>query len=108
VRPFLALEEGPDACLVDLLGGADEPAAFAARVLAARTPPGPSASARLSRREHEVLLRLRSPSSLDEIADDLGVSVNTVKTHVRAIYVKLGVAGRRAAVVAAHHHGLLV
>ena len=38
----------------------------------------------------------------------MGVSVNTVKTHLRAVYVKLGVNGRRAAVLAAHEQGLLV
>ena len=45
--------------------------------------------------------------SLDEIAADLTVSVNTVKSHVRSIYTKLGVSSRRLAVLAAHEHGLL-
>jgi LuxR family maltose regulon positive regulatory protein len=45
--------------------------------------------------------------SLDEIAADLTVSVNTVKSHARSIYAKLGVSGRRLAVLAAHEHGLL-
>ena len=40
--------------------------------------------------------------SLDEIAADLTVSVNTVKSHVRSIYAKLGVSSRR---LAAHEHG---
>ena len=44
---------------------------------------------------------------LVDIAADLTVSVNTVKSHVRAIYAKLGVSSRRAAVLAAHENGLL-
>jgi len=34
-------------------------------------------------------------SNLDEIAGDLAVSVNTIKSHVRAIYGKPGVSIRR-------------
>ena len=45
--------------------------------------------------------------SLDEIAADLTVSVNTVKSHVRSIYAKLGVSSRLFAVLAAHERGLL-
>ena len=45
--------------------------------------------------------------SLDEIATDLTVSVNTVKSHVRSIYAKLSVSSRRMAVLAAREHGLL-
>ena len=50
---------------------------------------------------------LPSMLSLNEIAADLTVSVNTVKSHVRSIYAKLGVSSRRLAVLAAHEHGLL-
>ena len=63
--------------------------------------------ARLSERELTVLGLLPTMLSLDEIATDLTVSVNTVKSHVRAIYAKLGVSSRRLAVLAAHEHGLL-
>jgi LuxR family maltose regulon positive regulatory protein len=35
------------------------------------------------------------------------VSVNTVKSHVRAIYGKLGVSTRRAAVLTALEHAVL-
>jgi LuxR family transcriptional regulator, maltose regulon positive regulatory protein len=35
------------------------------------------------------------------------VSVNTVKSHLRSIYRKLGVAGRREAVEAGRRRGLL-
>ncbi|GHO44929.1 hypothetical protein KSX_30920 [Ktedonospora formicarum] len=42
-----------------------------------------------------------------EIASALVVSVNTVKTHVRSIYRKLGVANRVEASVVAHSLHLL-
>jgi LuxR family maltose regulon positive regulatory protein len=63
--------------------------------------------AMLSEREITVLGLLPSMLSLDEIALDLTVSVNTVKSHVRSIYTKLGVSSRRLAVLAAHEQGLL-
>jgi len=63
--------------------------------------------AMLSEREITVLGLLPSLLSLDEIALDLTVSVNTVKSHVRSIYTKLGVSSRRLAVLAAHEQGLL-
>jgi LuxR family maltose regulon positive regulatory protein len=61
----------------------------------------------LSERELAVLTMLPSLLPLVDIAADLTVSVNTVKSHVRAIYAKLGVSSRRAAVLAAHENGLL-
>ena len=61
----------------------------------------------LSTREREVLDQLPSLHTIEEIADRLAVSANTVKTHIRAIYGKLGVSSRRTAVLAAHEHGLL-
>ena len=61
----------------------------------------------LSQRELAVLGLLPSMLSLDEIATDLTVSVNTVKSHVRSIYAKLGVSSRRMAVLSAREHGLL-
>jgi LuxR family maltose regulon positive regulatory protein len=61
----------------------------------------------LSTRERDVLVRLVSLSSLGGIAEDLDVSVNTVKSHVRAIYGKLGVSTRRAAVLTALEHAVL-
>lgn len=52
----------------------------------------------LSEREREVFSQLRTTRTIQEIADALGVSVNTVKSHQRAIYRKLSVASRREAV----------
>ncbi|QNA94148.1 helix-turn-helix transcriptional regulator [Microbacterium sp. Se63.02b] len=52
----------------------------------------------LSDREREVFQQLQTARTLHEIAGELSVSINTVKTHQRAIYRKLGVSSRREAV----------
>ncbi|UAC01455.1 hypothetical protein Dvina_04470 [Dactylosporangium vinaceum] len=52
----------------------------------------------LTERETLVLQYLRSMLSIAEIAAVLSVSANTVKTHVRHVYRKLGVSRRRDAV----------
>ena len=52
----------------------------------------------LSDRETDVLRLLRSDLSGPEIARELAVSLNTVRTHTRNIFDKLGVNSRRAAV----------
>ena len=52
----------------------------------------------LSERELEVLKLLRSELSGPEIAEQLIVSLNTLRTHTKNIYNKLGVNNRRAAV----------
>lgn len=61
----------------------------------------------LSDRELAVLRYLPSQLSQREIAGELYVSLNTVKTHCRAIYRKLGVNGRHAAVQSARDLDLL-
>ncbi|MGC4935099.1 LuxR C-terminal-related transcriptional regulator [Gordonia sp. DT30] len=55
-------------------------------------------SSPLTRREHEVLEYLRMPMTVNEIADALFISPNTLKTHCRSLYRKLGVTNRRGAV----------
>lgn len=52
----------------------------------------------LSERERDVFQQLQTARTLHEIAQELAVSINTVKTHQRAIYRKLGVSSRREAV----------
>jgi DNA-binding NarL/FixJ family response regulator len=65
----------------------------------------PSGVAELSAREAEVLdLICRGMSNL-EIAEQLFVSVNSVKTYVRQIYQKIGVARRAQAVGWGLTHG---
>jgi LuxR family maltose regulon positive regulatory protein len=60
----------------------------------------------LSGRELEVLRLLRSELSGPEIAAELVVSLNTVRTHTKNIFTKLGVNNRRAAVRRASELGL--
>jgi LuxR family transcriptional regulator, maltose regulon positive regulatory protein len=50
----------------------------------------------LTDRETEVLQCLADAMSTKDIADTLCLSVNTVKTHLKSIYRKLGTAGRSA------------
>jgi LuxR family maltose regulon positive regulatory protein len=107
LRPFALAGQGLRVLLVDQLGGARDPAAFAHRCLAARRLVSHPTAPELSTREHDVLAQLVSLSNLGEIADELAVSVNTVKSHVRAIYGKLGVNTRRTAVLTALERGLL-
>ena len=52
----------------------------------------------LSDRERDVLRLLPTLLRTPEIAGELFVSINTVKTHVKSIYRKLGVSTRRDAV----------
>jgi LuxR family maltose regulon positive regulatory protein len=57
--------------------------------------------------ELRVLAFLPTHHSMQDIADQLLVSRNTVKTHLIAIYRKLGVSSRGHAVLAAQRRGLL-
>jgi LuxR family maltose regulon positive regulatory protein len=107
IRPFWQADRSVRQLLVDQLGGFGRSELFAIRVHRALSElDGGPADGLLTGREHAVLAQLTSQQSLDEVALDLSVSVNTVKTHVRAIYAKLGVNNRRAAVVAARELGL--
>ena len=61
----------------------------------------------LTDREREVLAYMRSVMTAAEIAEALFISVNTVKTHERSIYRKLGAAGRRDALKTAAERGIV-
>jgi LuxR family maltose regulon positive regulatory protein len=61
----------------------------------------------LSERELEVLSLLVTGQTYREIAGALCVSVNTVKTHLKNVYGKLGVNDRRAAAAVAAELGLV-
>ncbi|MEU2557009.1 LuxR C-terminal-related transcriptional regulator [Streptomyces sp. NPDC013313] len=69
--------------------------------------PAPLVVEELSGREREVLGRLAQMMSTEEIAADLYVSVNTVKTHLKSVYRKLGVNRRGDAVRQARERGLV-
>jgi LuxR family maltose regulon positive regulatory protein len=61
----------------------------------------------LTEREHAVLRFLATSLSTAEIADELCLSVNTVKTHLAAIYRKLTASKRKEAVLRARQLELL-
>ncbi|WCO66790.1 LuxR C-terminal-related transcriptional regulator [Iamia majanohamensis] len=61
----------------------------------------------LTEREQGILVRLPTRLSNTDIAAELFISVNTLKTHLRNIYRKLGVGDRDAAVARATELGLL-
>jgi LuxR family transcriptional regulator, maltose regulon positive regulatory protein len=106
VRPFHQADVAVRQLLLEQVGGFGRSNSFAARVSHAVSAMDGQPDGGLTHREHTVLVLLSSPQSLDELASDLSVSVNTVKTHVRAIYTKLGVNTRRAAVFAARQLGI--
>jgi LuxR family maltose regulon positive regulatory protein len=62
-----------------------------------RAPAGPGMIEPLTDRERDVLRFMPSRLTVREIADELHVSVNTVKFHLRVIYRKLGVSSRAEA-----------
>jgi LuxR family maltose regulon positive regulatory protein len=87
--------------------------AFATELLTAALPawdrrPGADGLVEpLSERELEVLRLLRSELSGPEMAAELVVSLNTLRTHTKNIYAKLGVTSRRAALRRAEELRLL-
>ena len=63
-------------------------------------------AAQLTDRERLVLVHLTRPARYQDIADDLGISISTVRTHISHIYAKLGVNKRNDAVARARALGL--
>ena len=115
VRAFLDERPALDP-LLRLVAGSSGPGAGLARIVlgsraagAPSTATGPSPQGLvdpLSERELEVLHLLRGDQSGPEIACELIVSLNTLRTHTRNIYTKLGVTNRREAVRRAAELGL--
>jgi DNA-binding NarL/FixJ family response regulator len=61
----------------------------------------------LTPRESSVLTLIARGLSNQEIADELGVSLETVRTHVKHVYWKCGARDRAHAVIAAYESGLV-
>ena len=112
----LFLDEGRP--MAELLGQVARAAAHDVRthaehlLAAAQRPSAPAPARRaseegLSEREREVLRLLATELSGPEIARQLFVSVNTLRTHTKHIFTKLDVNTRRSAVRRAAELGLL-
>lgn len=111
---FLALESGADgyllkrtkpaalrAAMLDVLnGGAPMTSEIARHVVASfrRRGSGLDPSISLSAREEETLVLLTKGYSNKEIADQLSLSVETVRSHLKNIYTKMHVRSRAEAV----------
>jgi len=65
------------------------------------------AKANLTQRENEVLRLVAQGLSNSEIAAELFLSVETVKTHVRNVLAKLGARSRVQAVITAYESGFI-
>lgn len=111
---FLALESGADgyllkrtkpaelrAALLDVLsGGAPMSSEIARHVVASfrRKGGGVDPSVALTTREEEILVLLTKGYANKEIADHLGLSIETVRSHLKNIYTKMHVRSRAEAV----------
>jgi LuxR family transcriptional regulator, maltose regulon positive regulatory protein len=112
----LYLDEGtPMLALLHHAAGTPDPVvqAYARRLLGRATTSAEAAvepqlahGGRLSLRELEVLRLLDSELTGPEIARELYVTLNTLRTHTKRIFTKLGVTTRAAAVRRAHERGL--
>ena len=90
-----------------LKGGSPISPAIARHLLQLIRPDQAPNSDALSERELDVLNVLARGFSKRESADMLGLSVNTVNTHVKSIYRKLAVNSRAEAVYEATHQGII-
>jgi len=116
VRGYVLKSSGPPE-LVDMLMRlrdgetvVDPRLATSAALLASRNldlGEWPGAHLGLTRREAELLAKLGEGMTLRQAAHELGLSVETVRTHTRNIYRKLDVSDRAAAVAAAWREGLV-
>ena len=106
VRPFLDAGAPVGELLLTHVGRFGWSEGFAERILGLH-PAAAGPTTPLTPTEASLLQDLPSLHTLSEIARSRQVSVNTVKTHVRAIYTKLGADSRRGAVEEARRRGLL-
>ncbi|MFI1147425.1 response regulator [Streptomyces sp. NPDC020817] len=77
------------------------------RASPSRPRPATTAPAGLTPRELEIWQLLATGFDNAEIAENLEISVSTVKNHITGIFTKLGVRDRAQAVIAAYESGLV-
>jgi DNA-binding NarL/FixJ family response regulator len=114
-----ALRTNPEFEVVGVAASSAEIPPSADIVLIARASAGSTVAARragsniidgtiLSNREREILALLADGLVNKQIAARLGISTNTVKTHLELLFDKLGVATRAEAVATGVRRGLLL
>jgi DNA-binding NarL/FixJ family response regulator len=72
-----------------------------------RTEPQTTAPSLLTEREEAVLHLLARGYTYNELAKELGVTINTIQTHIRGLYAKLEVHSKSQALTEAKQLGLL-
>lgn len=77
------------------------------KVAAMPAYPEPASFVGLTRRERVILAELSGSATLAEIAENLGVSINTVKTQTRSLYKRLNAASREEAVAIAARQAMM-
>ncbi|MET4542291.1 LuxR family maltose regulon positive regulatory protein [Arthrobacter bambusae] len=107
IRPLAIAPQEVMDLLVERAGTHGPHEELAKRLLALRPPADSRLAPLLTPREREVLTLLPSHLSQEQMASELHLSVNTVKTHLRIIYSKLGAGTRHDAVSAAYKFGYL-
>ncbi|HVW41109.1 MAG TPA: LuxR C-terminal-related transcriptional regulator [Amycolatopsis sp.] len=106
LRPFAVAGRPIRQLLAGRAGQLGRTDAFADEVLTkTRRAPTPEGHF-FTPRERQLLKELPTPATTRELAQTLNISVNTLKTHLRSTYRKLGVRNRREAVLAARRKGL--
>ncbi len=113
-RAFLDGGGSVRSAMTVLIAPTSRHAGFAGRILErfdaqAPRPAGPAdaVSVPLTDSERAVLRFLPSHMTNEEISQALFLSINTVKTHLRSAYRKLGVSSRREAIARGRRLGLL-
>ena len=112
-RGFLLKDAGPEMLVQAIRAAASGDALIAPSVTARllehfatstmRTPP--AAAPELTAREEEVVRRVAAGRTNAEIADDLFISLSTVKTHLASLSAKLDVRNRVEIAMWAHDTG---
>lgn len=90
-----------------MLGGAPLSPAIARLVIQSMQKPADDNPYKLTHREKEILLSLSQGNSYKMIAADFGISIETVRTHIKKIYEKLHVHSQTEAVSKAINEGLV-
>ncbi|WP_459983522.1 helix-turn-helix transcriptional regulator [Nocardioides sp. AN3] len=106
VHQSLAEQFGVAGCVPTEVHGGDLLFAIATVAAGRRLPPRVEARGPFTRREAEIMGLIAQGLSNEEIARRLVISANTLKSHIRQAYRKIGVATRAQAVAWVTQRGL--